>query len=236
MQTQVQDNTWGNLLLSKIAPEVVEYIDLPSSDKQAHAMVLHLRGSESVDEPRRVAVCSTHFTACPWLMESRRQAQLKHLSEALTTQQRADGVETCVIMGDFNFHREAENASIPAGWSEVPAVVQLGTTWDYRRNAMLAHYLPLHNIYNGLGLGASFGWSSSMRLDRILVHGSALEPDAAEARLFADQPIHERAKGREPLPQTGVELRAAHRVLPWQEYLHCSDHFGIVVELPVAAT
>ena len=57
-------------------------------------------------------------------------------------------------MGDFNFHREAENASIPEGWAEVPAVVNLGTTWSFERNKMLPHYLPLRNFYNGLGLGA----------------------------------------------------------------------------------
>lgn len=54
------------------------------------------------------------------------------------------------------------------------------------------------------GMGASFGWSSSMRLDRILVHATALDLDAAEARLFADQPVHERAKGMVPLPQSGA--------------------------------
>ena len=230
----VQSGTFGNLLLSKIAPESVEYFDQPGGDKQSHAMVLRLRGSQS-EEPRRVAVCSAHFTAFPWLMENRRRAQLSHLSAALATSSDGGGFDACVVMGDFNFHREAENASIPVGWSEVRSVVALGDTWDYGRNAMLAHYLPLRNIYNGLGLGASFGWSSSMRLDRILVHGAGLDHDAAEARLFADQPIHERARGRASLPQVGPELRAAHRALPWQEYLHPSDHFGIVVELPLAA-
>ena len=44
-------------------------------------------------------------------------------------------------MGDFNFHREAENASIPEGWGEVPAVMALGPTWDCTKNAMLPHYL-----------------------------------------------------------------------------------------------
>lgn len=53
------------------------------------------------------------------------------------------------------------------------------------------------------------------------------------ARIFADHPIHERAKGREPLPWTGRELQEAHRSLPWEEYLFPSDHFGIFVELPL---
>ena len=74
-----------------------------------------------------------------------------------------------------------------------------------------------------------------MRLDRVLVHGRALDCSGATARLFADQPIDERARGRKPLPQTGRELAEAHRALPWQEYLHASDHFGILVELPLAS-
>ena len=123
--------------------------------------------------------------------------------------------------------------TVPDGWREVPAVVALGDTWDFARNRMLAHYLPLRNIYNGLGLGSRFGWPSPMRLDRVVVHGAALDETAAEARLFADAPIDERARGRPPLPMTGGELREAHRALPWQEYLHVSDHFGVCLELPI---
>jgi len=230
---------FGNLLLSRIRPAYVEYIDQPGDGRQAHVMRLHLRGRGG--ELLCVSVCSTHLTAFPWLMEGRRKVQLAHLTSALTRSQSsccsASAHHACVVMGDLNFHREAENASIPDGWAEVPAVVALGATWDFARNSMLAHYLPVRNIYNGLGLGASLGWPSPMRLDRVLVHSSeALElswNSTATARIFADQPIHERAKGRPPLPQAGPELCEAHRSVPWQEYLHPSDHFGIYVELPV---
>ena len=228
---------FGNLLLSRVRPASVEYIDQPGDGRQSHVMSLRLCGRRG-GEPLSVAVCSTHLTACPWLMEGRRKVQLAHLASALAA--RSDGSSSsssssaCVVMGDFNFHREAENASIPDGWGEVPAVVALGATWDFGRNAMLAHYLPVHNIYNGLGLGAGLGWPSPMRLDRVLVRASGqLGLAAATARIFADQPIHERARGRPPLPQAGPELRAAHRAVPWQEYLHPSDHFGICVELPL---
>ena len=179
-------------------------------------------------------------------MEGRRKRQLEVLTAALAPAATWPGVEpkgddgrdaapdACVIMGDFNFHREAENASIPLGWQELPAVVDLGETWDFGRNAMLAHYLPLRNIYNGLGLGAHLGWPSPMRLDRVLVSGGGLDVGGATARTFADRPIHERAQGRTPLPQAGRELQAAHRALPWQEYLFPSDHFGIAFELSFA--
>uniref|UniRef100_A0A7S3AXD8 Endonuclease/exonuclease/phosphatase domain-containing protein n=1 Tax=Haptolina ericina TaxID=156174 RepID=A0A7S3AXD8_9EUKA len=228
--------SFGNVLLSKIPPSSVEYIPQPSGGRHSHVMSLCVcdpRGGQ----PHRVAVCSTHLTACPWLMEGRRKMQLEHLTLALlnSTADRDGTVafDACIIMGDFNFHREAENTSIPEGWGEAPAVVALGETWDFGRNAMLAHYLPVRNIYNGLGLGTSFGWPSPMRLDRVLVHGSAFDCGLATARLFADLPIHERAKGRPPLPQTGKALWDAHRTIPWQEYLFQSDHFGIFVELPL---
>jgi len=187
----------------------------------------------------RVHIASTHLTAFPWLMEGRRRTQLEHITSTLTGGS-DDDFDTCIVMGDFNFHRESENASIPNGWREIPAVVALGETWDYARNSMLAHYLPLRNIYNGFGLGAGWGWigwtkspgSAGMRLDRVLVHGNAAL-DAAEARLFANHPIDERARARPTLPPAGSDLKKAHRALPWQDYLYPSDHFGVFVELPV---
>ena len=217
---------FGNVLLSKIPPASVEYIEQPGDGRHSHVMSLSItRGGA----PLRMTVCSTHLTAFPWLMEGRRRRQVEDLTSALTSA----GNDACVVMGDFNFHREAENASIPDGWSEVPAVVALGPTWDFGRNPMLAHYLPLRNIYNGFGLGAdsSLAWPSPMRLDRVLVHGTALDCGAAKARIFADQPVDERARGRAPLPQAGRELSEAHRALPWQEYLFPSDHFGLCFEL-----
>lgn len=238
---------FGNLLLSKIPPVSVAYVEQPGDGRHSHVMTLLLHDERPQGgRPRRVAVCSTHLTACPWLMEGRRKRQLEVLTAALAPAATWPGVEpkgddgrdaapdACVIMGDFNFHREAENASIPLGWQELPAVVDLGETWDFGRNAMLAHYLPLRNIYNGLGLGAHLGWPSPMRLDRVLVSGGGLDVGGATARTFADRPIHERAQGRTPLPQAGRELQAAHRALPWQEYLFPSDHFGIAFELSFA--
>jgi len=223
--------SFGNLLLSKYIPSSLAWVDQPGDGRHSHVMSLRLCDPHEGGEPKRIAVCSTHLTACPWLMEGRRKRQLAHLTSTLTTKLDSDRLDACVIMGDFNFHREAENASIPERWSEVPAVVDLGATWDFGKNRMLAHYLPLHNIYNGLGLGTQFGWPSPMRLDRVLVFGSTFDCAAAAARLFADQPIDERACGQPPLPQTGRVLQESHRSLPWQDFLHPSDHFGIFLEL-----
>ena len=239
---------FGNLLLSNIPCVSLAYVEQPGDGRHSHVMSVlleHPRGGR----PRHLAVCSAHFTACPWLMEGRRKKQLEALTAAMVPTARpveerngetsamdvrAAPFDACVVMGDFNFHREAESASIPAGWREVPAIVALGTTWDFVRNTMLAHYLPLRNIYNGFGLGTFLGWPSPMRLDRVLVSGDGLDAAGATARTFADQPIDERAKSRPPLPQTGPELQEAHRKLPWQEYLFPSDHFGIAFELQCA--
>lgn len=229
----VLDGCFGNMLLSKVAPISVEYLGQPGDGRHAHVMTLGLCAPQS-RTPLRLSVCSVHLTASPWLMEGRRQSQLRQHALALATEAGSGSVDASVLMGDFNFHREAENASIPEGWGEVPAVVEAGATWDYARNPMLAHYLPKRNLYNGLGLGQRFGWPSPMRLDRVLVRGLALDREAAEARLFADRPIHERARGRAALPYTGPELWESHRALPWEEYLCPSDHFGIVVSLPLA--
>ena len=225
----------GKMMLSKIPPASVEYIAKPRQVKgEDHVMTLCL--SDPDGRPLRVAISSAHFKAAPWINEGVRRMELAHLSASLTTgSDTTAAADACIIMGDFNFHREAENSSIPAGWSEIPAVVALGETWDFAKNAMMAHYLPLHNFYNGFGLGTTFGWPSPMRLDRIVVHGAGLVCAAATARLFANEPIDERAKGRPPLPQAGRALREAHRALPWQEYLFMSDHFGICVELPLKA-
>jgi len=232
VSTVLGGSALGNVLLSKIPPEFVQYIDQPLTGDGRHSHVMSLCLCDAPGgRPLHVALCSTHLTAFPWLMEGRRRTQLGIITSALTAAGR--GFDACVVLGDLNFHREAENESIPDGWAELPAVVALGPTWDLGRNAMLPHYLPLRNIYNGFGLGLSLGWPSPMRLDRVLVHGSALDCAAATARIFADQPIHERARGRAVLPPTGHELREAHRALPWQEYLCPSDHFGICVEVPL---
>ena len=118
-------------------------------------MSLCLRESVS-NRPLKIAVCSSHFTAAPWIMEGRRRQQLHCITSALTTNVggaaessigcslesgvsseegssgegkiggggkiggNGDSFDACVVMGDFNFHREEENASIPTGWSRFP--------------------------------------------------------------------------------------------------------------------
>ena len=134
------EGSFGNLLLSKVPPFQIEFIEQPGDGRHSHVAVLMVNGLA-------VAVCSTHLTAFPYLMETRRMTQLAHLTSTLAT----GGFDVACVMGDFNFHREAETSSIPEGWAELPAVVSLGPTWDLPRNAMLPHYLPLRNLYTGLG-------------------------------------------------------------------------------------
>ena len=77
------DGRFGNLLLSRIPPVSVTYIDhQPADGRRSHAMALSIR---SGGDARCVVVCSTHLKAFPWLMEGRRRMQLQHLTAALTT-------------------------------------------------------------------------------------------------------------------------------------------------------
>ena len=127
------------------------------------------------------------------------------------------------------------------------------------------------------GLGASYGWSSSVRLDRILVHGTRMRstptlprrdslPTSLESCISTSGQARRSHETHAPIlgcyPVTlhcvlinilkrpagtraserhgaaaAVGCRAARRPPrpAWQEHLHCSDHFGIVVELPRAA-
>ena len=233
----------GNLLLSRIPPFSVEYVAPPGANRERldgrHTHVMTFSFCADGSSSRLfLSVCSVHFTAFPWLHEGRRRAQLHHLVAVLDRAWGQCVAPTAgVLMGDFNFHRESENRNIPEEWGEIDAVVAQGHTWDMKRNPMLPHYLPLRHMYNGFGLlGGWLRWPSPMRLDRVLVRGApagSLGVGEATARIFADKPIHERARGRAALPLSGTALQEAHRKLPWEEYLACSDHFGIVVDLPL---
>ena len=73
-------------------------------------------------------------------------------------------------------------------------------------------------VYNGMGTG--FGWPNAMRLDRVVVRGVALDRESATARLFANARIHN--------DQGAITEQ-------WQEYLFPSDHYGILVDIPLLA-
>lgn len=212
----------GNVLLSKIRPAAVKYF-MPSSGrrKEFHAMSFNLCRSHGAPS-FRAALVSIHLPALPWVHEHKRRAELAGLTAELATT--TQGLDACIIMGDFNFHREAENASIPSGWAEMPAVVALGPTWDLHSNKLITKMLPAWNIYNGFRTG--WGWPQRMRLDRVLVHGAAghLDWGRASAQLFAKDLIHknQRAFGDGGLTE------------PWQAYLFPSDHFGVLVDIPLA--
>ena len=172
-------------------------------------MEFNLRQSPGA-KPVSVVVASAHLSAFPWLHERQREKELEMLTGELTARGLGKG-GSLVVMGDCNFHREAENAAIPKGWSEIPAVVGLGNTWDYQRNTMLPKMLPSRNMYNTV-------WDSAMRLDRVLVHGNVLDWGFTEARLFANERIHKESECTQS----------------WQAYLYPSDHYGLLVEIPLA--
>lgn len=235
---------FGNVLLSRLEVVSVEHMESPAvlekTPREFPVMTFCIAGRDG--QARRVAVASAHLIAFPYLNERRRATQLQALTSELARSER--GLDGCVVMGDFNFHRDAEEASIPAGWSEVPAVVAAGPTWDIARNTMIPHYLPFRNIYNGFGIGYGWAWAARMRLDRVLVQGAAFDLDAANSKLFADRPIAASGDGPsaaadrckdnvEAQMQAPLPSCEAHRQLPWEAYLFPSDHFGLVLELPL---
>ena len=63
-----------------------------------------------------------------------------------------------------------------------------------------------------------------MRLDRVLVYGSALQCQAAKARLFANRAICE----ANHQAKDGEETKN-----PCPAYLYPSDHYGILVDIPL---
>jgi len=235
---------FGNVLLSRLEVVSVEHMESPAvlekTLREFPVMTFCIAGRDG--QARRIAVASAHLIAFPYLNERRRATQLQALTSELARSER--GLDGCVVMGDFNFHRDAEEASIPAGWSEVPAVVAAGPTWDIARNTMIPHYLPFRNIYNGFGIGYGRAWAARMRLDRVLVQGAAFDLDAANSKLFADRPIAASGDGpsaaadrckdnAEAQMQAPLPSCEAHRQLPWEAYLFPSDHFGLVLELPL---
>ena len=213
------------ILLSRIAPIESEHLAESLSGRYYPVMTLELKSGT------RVAVAAVHLKSFPWLFEGTRREELGAVTAELERGERQ--LRGGIVLGDHNFHREAENASIPDRWGEVPAVADLGATWSWSANAMIAHYLPLRNLYNGFGTGY-FGWHTEMRLDRVLLHGDVFAQESADACLFGIEPIHERAKGCKSLPPTGPDLKGRHRSIPWEEYLFPSDHFGILVDMPLA--
>ena len=65
-----------------------------------------------------------------------------------------------------------------------------------------------------------------MRLDRIVVHGAGLDC-AAAAKLFANEPIDERAEADAAAASGARAARAPRSAMAG--YLFMSDHFGICV-------
>eukprot|EP00944_MAST-04C_sp_MAST-4C-sp1_P007550 g7550.t1 len=207
--------SFGNVILSKIPPEAIEYIPCPNRTREFHVASLRLAGEKN-GKSVFIAVASVHFQAFPWINESRRQAELHALAAELQALNR--NYDACIMMGDFNFHRESENSSIPFGWQEIPSIVALGPTWCNGENPMIEAMLPSYNIYNGFGTG--WGWPNLLRLDRVLIQGTGLNSNEVNAKLFSNRPVYECIK------HTGDE-----KVVVWKDYLYPSDHYGIVFDI-----
>lgn len=212
---------FGNVVLSRIPPVKVEYRTCVGKEREFHVVTLRI-SSHDRRSPVDVAVTSAHLVSLPWVNEQQRKVQLNSLTDALIKESNLD---SCIIMGDFNFHREAENSSIPKDWLEIPAVVDLGMTWEYTHNPMVPKMCGPLNLYNSFGFGIGWIWQPCMRLDRVITYGTALNIQAAVARQFANQLIHQ-------AQPDSIESAATEE--DWHCYLFPSDHYGIVFDIPLS--
>lgn len=208
--------SFGNLIMSKIPFESIDYVSCPNRNREFHVASVRVAG-EIDGKPIFIAVASVHFQAFPWINESRRKAELHAIAAELKAFNR--NYDSCILMGDFNFHREAENSSIPSGWREIPSIVTLGPTWCSDANPMIEAMLPSYNIYNGFGTG--WGWPNVLRLDRVLVQGTGINSEEVNAKLFLNRPVYE--------PTTHVDESVS-----WKDYLYPSDHYGIMFDIELS--
>jgi len=219
---------FGNVLLSRVPVASLSHIQMPNG-RQAEAAIVHTtHGGLQV----RTLVTSVHLTAFPTQV-AQRANEIKSLTSRLGQE---DVWDLAVVVGDFNFHREAESHSIPDGWVELPAALEK-YTFDMARNPMIRHYLP--KIW--WGAIWSLIWPVQMRLDRAIVasksHGPHVDLHACNVDLFADVPVqqgldHEMiAPAGMAFPFSLAQHLWSHRRRPWQEYLFPSDHFGLLIDL-----
>ena len=103
-------------------------------------------------------------------------------------------------------------------------MVRLGHTWSYTENTLIPRMLPVW-------LPGRMGWPTSMRLDRVLIHGRGLETDSTTARLFANRPIRREGVGGGGGEGRQQETDASKEGVP--VYLYQSDHYGIVINIPI---
>jgi endonuclease/exonuclease/phosphatase family metal-dependent hydrolase len=220
---------FGNVLLSRIPLASLCHIQMPNG-REAEAAIIHTRhrGLEV-----RTLVTSVHLIAFPTMI-AQRASEIQGLTLKLEA---GDDWDVAVVLGDFNFHREAESQSIPDGWIELPGALQK-YTFDTVRNPMIRHYLP--KIWWGAFCEVQ------MRLDRVIVAHKSCGPrvnlHASNVELFADVPVDEAgqhelvapagmAMGLLNFPFSMAQQLWNHRRQPWKEYLFPSDHFGLLVNL-----
>lgn len=224
---------FGNVILSRVPLTSLCTVQMPNG-RQAEAAIVHTtHGALEV----RTLVTSVHLTAFPTKV-AQRAKELRFLTLTLDMK---DEWDLAIVLGDFNFHREAESQSIPDGWVELPAA--LGRyTWDTALNPMIQHYLP--KIW--WGAVWSLVWPVQMRLDRFVVKSKSSGPlvdlHASSVELFVNAPVKEEGDHQRitpgatwmrllALPVSLVRQLCSHRNQPWEEYLFPSDHFGLLVDL-----
>ncbi|KAL9644870.1 hypothetical protein ABK040_005350 [Willaertia magna] len=230
----------GNLILSRYPPdELIVVYDIIHSRPGIYVTFSYSvpkeeeEGNNNETVLKRMCFIGCHTTAFEEYAEVRRMELRK-----LTSIGFLEVVDDIVLLGDLNLHKPQENSIISEIgfrdlWNETRKEDSLnkGYTFDPYENTLIqCMYLGMEN--------------RRMRLDRILIDEKSLWTCKTRVEMFANQPMYEL------LPK--IETSKVNQVLNtpnwWSkgigklhtrdgnDYLFCSDHFGLKTHLIRSAT
>lgn len=205
-------NGFGNLILSKFHFSALSLKYLIKLKRPIVCATIPFENGDFV-------IAASHFSALKQ-NDKRRQIQLKELTAYLDSNY---ANTEKVILGDVNFHTEAE--LVPTNYLDAWEKVNpntLGYTFDGTLNLMLHEMWPLAWMIG-------FDKNIQMRLDRVFVQSSKWTPK--EMELAFNTPVYQ-AKGGSTIFKDTLSV-----IFDWlgvniirkpKNYLFPSDHFGLI--------
>jgi endonuclease/exonuclease/phosphatase family metal-dependent hydrolase len=215
-------NVFGNMLLSKYPFKSVHHLKVTTISR--NCLVVDIPTSE--DHSLIITCCHLKANIMNY---STRAKQMEQIYDCMDQMSKTN---TKVVIGDLNFHMEMEDSNIRSDYVDVWKKVNPdlpGWSFDGYVNKMQHEMFPTAMI------------SAQMRLDRILLSSSLLQP--TNCKLFGSQPIFEQKVREEPYSPIdyvrspikalgglfGFDLLVKEK----EDYLFASDHFGILAEFTI---